>query len=88
MEGVARRGARAISELTGLKVSTIVGIRKVDAGWEVGLELVEKESIPRGMDILGLYRVRVNNSGEVLDFERVRRRRRQDVGEDQAFGPG
>lgn len=88
LEGVARRTLQAMSEITGLKANTVVGMKKADGCWEVVLELVEKESIPRGMDVLGLYRVRVESGGEVLDFERVRLRRRQDVGEHQPFGPG
>lgn len=82
LEGVAKRGLRAISEITGLKVSGVVALRREDEGWEIRVELVEKESIPHGMDVLGIYQVRLDANGDVLDFERTRLRRRADTYEE------
>lgn len=85
LEGIAGRGLRSISEITGLKVSGIVALRREEEGWHLCVELVEKESIPRGMDVLGLYSVRLDADGEVLHFERTRLRRRADTGEERGL---
>ncbi len=78
---IACHGLRAMAEITGLAPAGVVGLRREGDGWHLSVELVEKESIPHAMDVLGLYRVRLDGSGAVLDFERVRLRRRGDTSE-------
>jgi hypothetical protein len=74
---LARSG---LSELTGLELSTTIGVEKYEDGIHVRIELVEKRSIPDSMDILAAYDVRLNDEGEVLDFKRVGMRKRIDSG--------
>lgn len=74
---------RSLAELTNLKPSGVVAVRKEEQGWRLQVELVEKESIPPSMDILGVYDVWADDRGNVLGFERKRLRRRGDT-EDQA----
>lgn len=79
LEQVATRGMTELSRITGLQASTVVGISPDEDGWQLTIELIEKESIPRGMDILGVYRINVDGTGSLLKFERVGLRRRADV---------
>jgi hypothetical protein len=78
---IADVAKRELSTVTGLKPSTIVGISQEGNEWVVQVEMVEKESIPSGMDLLGTYEVRINGSGEVINFNRIRLRKRIDTSE-------
>jgi hypothetical protein len=66
-------------KLVGLKFNSIVGITRKDDGWKVLVEMVEKESIPSSMDILGLYEIYLNKDGEIEGFERKALRKRVDT---------
>jgi hypothetical protein len=79
-EKVIRAGARHLEELTGLRLAAVVGFEPAENGWRLQAELVEKESIPHAMDVLGLYDCVLDPKGEVLRFERRGLRRRGDVG--------
>jgi len=66
-------------KLIGLKLNSVVGVAKKDDGWKVTVEMVEKESIPNSMDILGLYEISLNKDGEIEGFERKALRKRIDT---------
>ena len=65
--------------LTGLDISSIVGVEKEDDGWLVRIEVVEKHSIPDSMDILALYETRLDSDGNMQEFKRLRMRKRIDT---------
>jgi hypothetical protein len=68
-----------LAEATGLKLSTTVGASKDDKGWRISVEMIEKKSIPDGMDILGTYEAWLNDKGELLEFSRKNLRKRIDT---------
>jgi len=70
---------REMPKLIGLKFNGTVGIVKTEDGWKVTVELLEKESIPDSMDILGLYEVNLDKEGAIFSFERKALRKRIDV---------
>lgn len=80
LQEIARRGVAGVSEVTGLRPCSVVGIKREGSGWSLEVELLEKESIPRGMDVIGLYRAELDDCGGLLGFERVGLRRRGDTG--------
>jgi hypothetical protein len=65
--------------LTNLKTSGVVGVSHSDEGWVVSIEMLEKKSIPDSMDVLGLYEVKVDDHGKIVDFSRVKLRKRGDT---------
>lgn len=73
------RAREQLAEATGLKLSTTVGASKDDKGWRISVEMIEKKSIPDGMDILGTYEAWLNDKGELLEFGRKKLRRRIDT---------
>jgi len=61
-------------ELTGQEPETVSSInRRPDGGWNVQLEVVELERIPRTTDILASYAIQLDDEGELLGYERVNR---------------
>mgnify|MGYP001143362517 CR=1 FL=1 len=78
---VIEKAKEEIGELTSLKVNTVVGASKDEekGGWKVTVEMVEKESIPDSMDLLGTYEVLLNEEGGIIEFERKGLRKRGDT---------
>jgi len=73
------RAREQLAEVTGLELSSTLGASKDDRGWRVSVEMIEKESIPDGMDILATYEARLNDKGELLEFSRKKLRKRVDT---------
>ena len=73
------RAREQLAEATGLKLSSTLGASKDEKGWRISVEMVEKESIPDGMDILGTYEARLNGRGELVEFSRKKLRKRIDT---------
>lgn len=69
------------SLLTSLKVSSVVGARRDEGSglWYITMELLERKAIPDSMDLLGVYEVKLTDSGEVVDIERKGHRKRGDT---------
>jgi len=79
MQEIAEKVKKELAELTNFKSPSLVGVKKEGGGWVLSIELVEKNSIPDGMDILGLYEVKTDADGSVAGYERRSSRRRSDT---------
>jgi len=76
----ARIAQKEISKLSQLEFAGVRGLSRDDGQWLVTVELVEKKSIPDGLDLLGGYEVIIDEGGKVVSFERKTLRRRGDTG--------
>lgn len=76
---IASQARKELSALTNLEPSTILGVVREGEEWLVTLEMVEKKSIPDAMDVLGVYEVRLDNEGQLLNFTRISLRKRGDT---------
>ncbi|MCL6450446.1 MAG: gas vesicle protein [Acetobacteraceae bacterium] len=79
LDQLVRAGTQRIAELTGLGVSTVTGMTREEDRWRLSLELVEKQSVPHAMDILGRYDVWLDDQGNLMGFERRELRKRGDT---------
>lgn len=75
---VNERAREELSKVTGLELSTTLGSAKVEQGWAVQVEMIEKHSIPDGMDLLAAYEAVMDDFGNLLSFRRIRMRKRID----------
>ena len=69
-----------LESLTGQPAESVSGLKRTRDGWAVALEVVELERVPSSTDILGSYRVEVDNDGELLGYERMHRYYRNQAG--------
>jgi len=83
MAQIVKNARSELNALTGLEVSSTIEATKEEDGWLVSLEVVEKHSIPEGMDILASYETRLDGEGNMLEFRRTSMRRRIDTEEPQ-----
>ena len=81
LKEVIEKAKKGIGELTTLKLNTVIGASKDEErkAWIVKMELIEKTSIPDGMDVLGTYEVQLSDEGEIIGFERKGLRKRMDT---------
>ncbi len=70
---------KQLADLTCFKEPAGVGLRKEKEGWVVRVVMVEKKSIPEGMDILGTYEVHLDAKGDLISYERKELRKRMDT---------
>ncbi|MDP2934700.1 MAG: gas vesicle protein GvpO, partial [bacterium] len=56
-----------------------VGLKKEKDSWVITVEIIEKKSIPEGMDILGTYEVHLDAKGNLISYERKELRKRMDT---------
>lgn len=74
--------ARAdLNKLTGLEISSTVRAARDAEGWLVSMEVIEKHSIPDGMDVLATYETKLDSDGNMLEFKRIKMRKRIDMEE-------
>lgn len=76
-----QRAGEGLQAVVNLKLSGVVEVSRVEEGWRVTMEFVERAVIPDVRDLLGVYEVRLSEDGEMLGYRRIRVRRRSDVEE-------
>ena len=79
---VTKVAEKEVVALTKLESTGVKGIFRDEEGWHATVEMIEKKSIPDGMDLLALYEATLDDEGNVLKFERGKFRKRMDTGEE------
>jgi hypothetical protein len=78
---IALRTKEQLADLTGLQPGTVSSLTKTDQNWRVVVDMVELKCIPDTKDILGSYEALVDDDGNLVQYQRVRRYCREDVTE-------
>lgn len=76
---IIEKAKKGLAGLTGFSSPSGIGAKKKDGGWAVTIEILEKKSIPDGMDVMGIYEVETDQEGDIVSYERKEVRRRGDV---------
>ncbi len=79
--------ARAnIAQLTGQPVATVISCGQEGERFRVTLETLERKAVPDTLDLLATYAVILDEEGGLVNFCRLRTRRRGDpIEEDGAY---
>ncbi|HBG47455.1 MAG TPA: hypothetical protein DDW94_10785 [Deltaproteobacteria bacterium] len=70
---------KELQSITGLDASSTVKTVRDEKGWHIFVEMVEKHSIPDGMDILATYEAILDLDGNLTEFRRRGLRKRMDT---------
>ena len=76
---LVERAREQLTKVTGLELSTTLGTSKDERGWHVTVEMIEKHSLPDGMDILATYEALLDDNGNLIEFNRKKLRKRIDT---------
>ena len=79
---VVAEAVTQLQELIGRPVESVTGVEKDGSEWTVMIEVLELERIPNTTDVLGIYDVKVDRSGELTSAKRTRRYHRAEAGDD------
>ena len=67
-----------IEELLDKHAESVISVTKEENEWKVLVEVLERRAVPDSQDLLGRYELRMDENKELLGYERVVLRRRQD----------
>ena len=76
---IIENAKKQLADLTGFTSPAGIGLKKEKEGWVVTVEIVEKKSIPEGMDVIGTYEVRLDVKGDLLGYEKIAMRKKMDT---------
>jgi len=76
---LVERARQQLSRVTGLEPSSTLGVSSGEGSWRISVEMIEKKSIPDGMDVLATYEATLDGEGNMLEFSRKKLRRRMDT---------
>lgn len=79
IKDIAEIAKKKLVELTGFSSPNVTGINNEEDIWHITVEIIEKPSEAINLEILGIYDVRVDASGNLLGFERIGMRKRGDI---------
>ncbi|OKI25646.1 gas vesicle protein [Streptomyces sp. CB03911] len=68
-----RNAAEQLAELLGRVPESVSALKPTEDGWQADVEVLELERIPETTSVLGTYRVTLDETGELLSYERIRR---------------
>jgi len=80
-EQIIKKAQEEFARVSKLPVNAVIGLSRIDEGWAISLEALERKAIPETMDVLGVYEVCVDIDGGLLRFERKRLRKRGETEE-------
>lgn len=83
VRGIVARAREQIAQLTGRPATGVVRCASEGEGWRVVVETLERKAVPDTSDLLAVYAVLVDAEGEMVDFQRLRVRRRGEPVEDK-----
>ena len=69
----AKAALQQIMELTAKPAESVTGVERTEDGWRIGIEVIEDRRIPSSADILATYRAEIDEDGELVSYQRVRR---------------
>ncbi|MFD9811937.1 gas vesicle protein [Streptomyces sp. NPDC059080] len=68
-----RYAVEQLQELLGRAPESVSTVKPTDEGWEAAVEVLELERVPSTTSVLASYRVTLDEEGELVSYERVRR---------------
>ncbi len=80
---LARLAARQLEQASGRKVDGVSGLQRAEEGWALDLDPGESARTRPATDVIGSYEVVVDEDGDLVRYERIRRYIRGQAGEDQ-----
>jgi hypothetical protein len=78
---LAAGARRQLSEITGYEAGAVTGLeRSDDDGWTATVEVVELSRVPSAADVVGVYELQLDASGQLVEYRRLRRYVRGEAG--------
>jgi hypothetical protein len=73
MSDLISRTKQQMEAITGLCPETVSRLDRADAGWNLGIDMLEHRSIPRTHDLLASFEVSIDDAGNIQRWRRTGR---------------
>lgn len=73
---VVQRASLDAAQLVGKPITSVVSCTHGDKGWRLVVEVLERKAVPDSADLLACFEVLLDDDGNVVNFQRLRVRRR------------
>lgn len=84
---LALEARKQLSEITGMEAESVSSLQRGDDGtWKVVVEVLELSRVPSTDDVIGSYEVEMDEDGELLGYQRIRRYPRSKAEEARSGG--
>jgi hypothetical protein len=60
-------------DLNGQPADRVSGVRRVESGWSILIDVIDVERVPSTTSVLSTYRVDADEEGHLTGYERIRR---------------
>ncbi|HEX5568340.1 MAG TPA: gas vesicle protein [Streptomyces sp.] len=74
-----RHAAEQLEELLGRTPESVSAVKPTRDGWQADVEVLELERIPETSSVMASYRVTLDEEGELMGYEQIRRYTRGQV---------
>jgi len=82
-EKIAERIMTQIRAVTGYRALSVVSLEKAEDGWTGRVEVIELTRVPDTQDLVGVYEVTLDGTGDLTSWDRVSSRiKGQPIGSD------
>ncbi len=82
---IGRLAKLQLAQVTGLEALTVSGLTRDEQGWHASVDMIELKRLPDAADVLATYEAVVDDEGNLLRYQRIRRYLRGQVGEERAL---
>ena len=79
IKDIVESAKNSLAELTGFTAPSAIGVSKEGETWQVIIEITEKPSAASNLEMLGIYEVRLDVDGNLLEYMRKEMRKRGDI---------
>jgi dTDP-glucose pyrophosphorylase len=79
IKDIVENAKKSLVELTGFTSPSAIGVSKGGEMWQVIIEITEKPSVASNLEVLGIYEVHLDVSGNLLEYTRKEMRKRGDI---------
>jgi hypothetical protein len=80
---IARRAKEQLAQLTGREPDTVSALSKDEEGWHITVDIIEMKYVPDTGDVLATYEALLDDTGNLLSYQRTRRYRRGQTTEEK-----
>jgi hypothetical protein len=71
---IGRLAKLQLAQATGLQPVTVSGVTKEDGqGWRASVDMIELKRLPDATDVLATYEAVLDDDGNLLSYQRLRR---------------
>lgn len=80
---VTEKAEKELKEILGKKPEGVISIRRNEEGWNVQVEILEKERIPDTESLIGIYELEMNQEGEIEEYKRISKKKKGETTREQ-----